>query len=113
MDPIGFALDNFDAIGKYRTEDKGYPIDSSGMLFGDVPFANGIDLTQTLSEQPNVYRCMVEKLYAYTGRPPIRVDAIEHIEELTAAFIASDYSFRELLVAVATHSSFTSRRGEP
>jgi hypothetical protein len=113
MDPIGFALDNFDAIGKYRTEDKGYPIDSSGTLFGDVPFANAIDLTQTLSEQPNVYRCMVEKLYAYTGRPPIRVYAIEHIEELTAAFIASDYSFRELLVAVATHSSFTSRRGEP
>ncbi len=113
MDPIGYALDNFDAIGKYRTEDKGFPIDSTGMLFGDIPFANAIDLTEALAEQPNVYRCIVEKLYAYSGRPPIRVDAIEHIEELTASFAASDYSLRELLVAVATHHSFTSRRGEP
>jgi len=56
---------------------------------------------------------MVEKLYAYSGRLPLKVDAVEHITELTQAFVDSNYSFRELLVAMATHISFTHRRGEP
>jgi len=113
MDPIGFGLDNFDAIGKYRTEDAGFPIDATGTLFGEVPFSNANELVTALADQPNVYRCIVEKLYTYTGRPPIRIDAIEHIEQLTRDFKDSGYSFRELIVAMATHPSFTSRRGEP
>jgi hypothetical protein len=113
MDPIGFGLDHFDAIGRYRTEDAGFPIDASGALFGEIPFTSGIELVQALAEQPTVYRCMVEKLYTYTGRPPFRIDAIEHIEELTRAFAAGGFSLRELIVAIATHHSFTHRRGEP
>ncbi len=113
MDPIGFGLDNFDAIGRYRTEDDGFAIDSSGNLFGELPFTTGPQLVEALAAQPNVYRCMVEKLYTYTGRPPIRIDAIEHIEELTREFVASGYKLRELIVAVAIHRSFTTRRGEP
>lgn len=113
MDPIGFSLDNFDAIGKARLTDGGTPIDTTGNLFGEIPFTNSIELAQALADQPNVYRCIVEKLYAYSGRPPIRIDAVEHIEELTKEFVESGYSFRELVVAMATHPSFTSRRGEP
>ncbi|HEU0033947.1 MAG TPA: DUF1592 domain-containing protein [Kofleriaceae bacterium] len=113
MDPIGFGLDQFDAIGKYRTEDGGYAIDATGSLFGQIPFNDGRGLAAALAEQPNVYRCIVEKLYTYSGRPPIRIDAVEHIEDLTRAFEASNYSFKELVVAMATHPSFTSRRGEP
>jgi hypothetical protein len=113
MDPIGFALENFDAIGQYRATDGGREINTTGHLFGDIPFANAIELFERLSEQPYVYRCMVEKLYTYSGRPPLRIDAVQHIEELTQAFIDSDYSLRELLVAMTTHISFTHRRGEP
>ena len=113
MDPIGFGLDNFDAIGRYRTEDDGFPIDSSGTLFGELPFTTGPQLVEALAAQPNVYRCMVEKLYTYTGRPPIRIDAIEHIEELTRGFVDSGYRLRELIVAISIHRSFTTRRGEP
>ena len=113
MDPIGFALDSFDAIGRYRTEDNGFPIDTSGALFGELPFTTGPEFVEALAAQPTVYRCMVERLYTYTGRPPIRIDAVEHIEELTREFVASGYRLRELLVAIATHASFTSRRGEP
>jgi hypothetical protein len=113
MDPIGFGLDHFDAIGAYRTEDAGFPVDASGTLFGTIPFSNGVELVTALAEQPVVYRCIVEKLYTYTGRPPFRIDAIEHVEELTREFAASGFSLRELIVAVATHRSFTHRRGEP
>jgi hypothetical protein len=113
MDPIGFGLDNFDAIGKFRTMDAGFPIDTTGSLFGEIPFADANELVEALAAQPNVYRCIVEKLYTYTGRPPIRIDAVEHIEELTREFADAGYSLRELIVAMATHRSFTSRRGEP
>ena len=113
MDPIGFGLDHFDAIGRYRTDDGGFPIDASGSLFGETPFTDGRSLVEALAAQPNVYRCMVEKLYTYTGRPPFRIDAVEHIEELTREFAARDFSLRELIVAVSTHTSFTQRRGEP
>lgn len=112
MDPIGFGLDNFDAIGRYRTEEAGLPIDASGSLFDDLQFTNARELVETLAAQPAVYRCMVEKLYTYSGRPPFRLDAIEHVEELTKQFEANNYSLRELIVSMATHPSFTSRRGE-
>jgi hypothetical protein len=55
---------------------------------------------------------MVEKLYTYTGRPPFRIDAVEHVEDLTRQFVAGGYSLRELLVSMVLHPSFTSRRGE-
>ncbi|MEZ4368586.1 MAG: DUF1588 domain-containing protein [Kofleriaceae bacterium] len=113
MDPIGFGLDEFDAIGRHRTEDGGYPIDASGTLFGAVPFDGARELVAALAAQPNVYRCMVEKLYTYTGRPPLRVEALEHVEALTQAFVDGGYDLRELIVAIATHPSFTHRRGEP
>jgi hypothetical protein len=113
MDPLGFALDGFNAIGKARTEDQGSPVDTTGKLFNELPFSNAVDMAQLLAQEPLVYRCMVEKLYTYTGRSPVRVEALEHIDELTATFVAKNYSLRELFVAVATHASFTSRRGEP
>jgi hypothetical protein len=113
MDPIGFGLDGFDAIGKTRTQDQGFAIDTTGKLFDELPFKDATEMSQLLAAEPLVYRCMVEKLYTYTGRSPVRVESLEHIDELTEAFVASNYNLRELIVAVAKHPSFTSRKGEP
>ncbi len=113
MDPLGFGLDAFDAIGKFRTQDQGFPVDTTGKLWGELPFTNATDMAALLAAEPLVYRCMVEKLYTYTGRSPNRVEAIEHIDQLTSQFVDSGYSLRELLVAVVTHQSFMTRRGEP
>jgi hypothetical protein len=68
---------------------------------------------ELLAADPNVYRCIVEKLYTYTGRSPFRIEATEHIDELAAGFIEQGYSLRELLVDMVTHPFFVSRRGEP
>ena len=113
MDPLGFGLDGFDAIGKIRTEDQGFPLDTTGKLWGELPFTTTAEMAALLAVEPLVYRCMVEKLYTYTGRSPNRVEAIEHIDQLTELFVARDYSLRELLVGLVTHHSFVSRRGEP
>ncbi len=113
MDAIGFGLDNFDAIGKYRTTDAGYPIDAKGELADGTSFDGVIEMTQELAANPGVYRCMVQKLYTYTGRSPFRIEAIEHIDALTERFIDGGYLLRNLLVDIVTDPFFVSRRGEP
>jgi hypothetical protein len=113
MDPIGFGLDNFDAIGRYRTEDAGFPIDASGMLLGKQPFNGAAELVDLLATNPQVYRCMVEKLYTYTGRSPYRIESADHIDQLTHSFIDGGYSLKTLLTLIVTDPSFVSRRGEP
>ncbi len=113
MDPIGFGLDNFDAIGHYRTQDAGFPIDATGELADGTTFDGPIAMTQELASNPGVYRCMVQKLYTYTGRSPFRIEAIEHIDSLTERFIGGGYRLRSLLLDMVTDPFFVSRRGEP
>ncbi len=113
MDPLGFGLDNFDAIGRYRTSDAGFPVDATGELGDGEVFDGAIEMTQQLSANPGVYRCMVEKLYTYTGRSPFRIEASEHIDALTERFIDKGFHLRGLLVDLVTHPFFVSRRGEP
>jgi hypothetical protein len=113
MDPIGFGLDNFDAVGAYRTEDSGFTIDASGTLFEDQSFTNAAELAAVIGANPGVYRCIVEKLYTYTGRSPYRIEATEHIDELAGDFAEGGYQLRDLIVKMVTSPSFVSRRGEP
>ncbi|MEO7094712.1 MAG: DUF1592 domain-containing protein, partial [Polyangiales bacterium] len=102
MDPLGFGLDNFDAVGHFRTMDGGYPIDATGDLTDGTSFDGAIEMTQQLAANPGVYRCMVQKLYTYTGRSPFRIEAIEHIDALTERFIDRGYRLRDLLVDIVT-----------
>jgi hypothetical protein len=113
MDPLGFGLDNFDAIGRYRTEDAGFPVDASG-AFGNVARFDGpAEMVALLAAEPQVYRCLVEKLYTYTGRSPFRIESTEHIDELTQRFADNGYVLEDLLVDIVTSPFFVSRRGEP
>ena len=50
MDPLGFALENYDAIGKWRTADGGFPIDSTGVLPGGKRFTGPAEMRQILTE---------------------------------------------------------------
>jgi hypothetical protein len=113
MDPLGFGLDNFDAIGRWRDMDAGFAIDASG-TFGNAASFNGpTEMVALLAAEPQVYRCLVEKLYTYTGRSPFRIESTEHIDELTKRFADNGYILRDLLVDIVTSDFFVSRRGEP
>ena len=66
MDPLGFALENYDAIGKWRTMDGGFPVDSSGMLPGGKSFSNAAEMRQILSQRQFEFaRTLTEKLLIY------------------------------------------------
>jgi hypothetical protein len=66
MDPIGFALENFDAVGAWRTRDAGTPIDASGQLADGSPVNGVVTLRQTLVRRPEVFvGTMTEKMLTY------------------------------------------------
>jgi hypothetical protein len=116
MDPIGFGLENFDAVGRFRDEENGVPIDPSGDLLtpnGIVPFSGAEELSQLLSEDPRLYACALEKLFSFaTGRVPADSEADEacRTEKLTDAFEDGEYDFRELIKMVVLTDSFRGRR---
>ncbi|MBK1882785.1 DUF1592 domain-containing protein [Luteolibacter pohnpeiensis] len=67
MDPIGFGLENFNAVGAWRSEDRGKPIDSSGKLADGSTFANSTELRELISgkQRPLFHRALATKLLTY------------------------------------------------
>jgi hypothetical protein len=66
MDPIGFALENFDAVGQWRTKDDGSPIDPSGTLYNGAKVDGPVALRDMLASHQDVFvGVMTEKLLTY------------------------------------------------
>ena len=73
FNPLGYAFENYDAIGKYRTIDRGKPVDAadSYMLDGQLKsFTNGVELSHLLAEAKETHACYVQNMMSYLhGRP--------------------------------------------
>lgn len=105
MDPLGLGLENFDALGRFRSTDNGADIDASGTLDG-VFYRNPIEMGAALAGDPSATRCLTLTLHRYaTGRRESRRDG-EPIGDLDSAFAASGYRVLTLLRAIAVHPSF-------
>jgi mono/diheme cytochrome c family protein len=113
MDPLGFALENYDAIGKWRTMDGGFPVDSTGVLPGGKKFSNSAEMRQILSERvPELTRTLTEKLLIYSlGRGLQRYDR-PTVNGITRKVAASGYGFQALVQEVVRSLPFQSRRAE-
>jgi len=114
MDPLGFGLENFDAIGRWRTKDGNFPIDATGRLPNGKTFDGPEGLKQLLlSDQTIFTKCLAEKLLTYAlgrGLQDYDQPAVESIVNRTAA---SDYRFSALIEAIISSRPFRQRRGEP
>jgi hypothetical protein len=104
-DPPGYLFENFDSLGRYRTEDNGEPVDASGDLDG-VPLASVRDLAEVLATDERVGACMVKQLFRHAnGR--LDLDGEEPVlDALTAKFADSGYRFQELLLELAISDGF-------
>lgn len=65
MDPIGFGLENFDAVGQWRTEDHGEPIDASGRFPDGTTFSGAIELADVIGQDSDLSTCMAQNLASY------------------------------------------------
>ncbi|MBL8212463.1 MAG: DUF1592 domain-containing protein [Bryobacterales bacterium] len=112
LDPIGFGLENFDAIGRWRDQDSnGKPIDAAGELPGGKRFSAPKDLKVILAGRTDaVARNLVEKLLAYAlGRRLEGYDEIV-VDNLMQEVAKDGYRMQTLLKSVVTSYPFTHRR---
>ncbi|HYL73632.1 MAG TPA: DUF1592 domain-containing protein [Bryobacteraceae bacterium] len=113
MDPLGFGLENYDAIGKWRTKDGKFPIDSTGTLPDGKPFSSPAEMRAILiSQLPDFSRCLIEKMLTYSlGRGLERYDRLT-VNDINRKLAAADYRFQTLIYEIVKSLPFQSRRGE-
>lgn len=112
LDPIGFGLENFDAIGRWRTvDDSAGKIDASGELPGGLHFSTPSELKRIISERKDDFcRSLTSKLLAYAlGRQLVGYDEII-VDEMTDSIKNDDYRMQTLVIGVVTSYPFTHRR---
>ncbi|MGH9645611.1 MAG: DUF1592 domain-containing protein, partial [Bryobacteraceae bacterium] len=111
MDPIGFALENFDAVGSWRTEESGSPIDATGVL-GDGAKVDGVvSLRNAILARPEVFAGTVtEKLMIYAlgrGLNPYDMPAVRGIVRDAAS---SNYRLTSIIMGVVRSLPFQMRK---
>lgn len=113
MDPIGFAFENYDAIGAFRTKDGDFPIETAGVLPDGKPIQGPADLKSILMEKRGQFtRCLTEKLMIYAlGRGLEYYDRrpVMRIQEVLAK---NDYKFSVLVSEIVKSDPFRLRRGK-
>jgi len=113
FDPIGFGFENYDAVGRWRTTDNGFPVDASGELTqADVagPFDGVQQLGQKLAGSDDVGVCMTRQWFRFAyGRTESADHDACNMDTLTATFAESGYDLRELMVALTQTDAFLYR----
>ncbi|MCC6623076.1 MAG: DUF1592 domain-containing protein [Deltaproteobacteria bacterium] len=114
MDPVGLAFENYDSLGRWRDEENGLPIDTTGELRftwdvdGDVD--NALDIAHRLAGSEEVRQCYVTQWFRYTHGRDVAYDDECHVWDLMRAFEAADWDIQEMLVALTQTEAFRYRR---
>ena len=111
IDPLGFALESFDGLGRQRELDNGQPIDTSGsypLAEGVRPFADGNELMRVLADSAQVHTCYSQRVTGYAlGR-----DLVESDRPLLESLgrVSQSQSLKELIVALVRDATFRTRK---
>jgi hypothetical protein len=111
MDPLGFALENFDAVGKWRTLDANAAIDASGVLVDGTAFTGPAELRQVLLDRRDqVVRTVTEKLLTYAiGRGLESYDA-PVVRRISRQAAAANHRWSSLVLEIVNSTPFRMRR---
>ena len=113
MDPLGYGLENYDAIGRWRDREGEFPIDPSGTLPNGKPFATGAEMRLLLAMQlPQFTRTVTEKMLTYALRRGLEPYDQRTVRRIEGAVAADDYRFRTMVHEIAKSLPFQARRGE-
>jgi mono/diheme cytochrome c family protein len=114
MDPLGFGLENFDAVGAWRTTDGKFPIDASGFLPDGDEFHGPDELRAVLKKDHEAFtRCLTSKLLTYAlGRGLERYDT-RTVRQIADRLPAHDYKFSALVLEIVNSLPFQQQRGAP
>jgi hypothetical protein len=116
IDPLGFAFENYDAIGRYRATEEGKQVDASGMFplgSGPVVFKNAVELMPQLARSQEARDCMVTQWWRYALRRQELETEEPSLKLVKEAFKLSGFDMRELLVAFTRSRTFSHRLPSP
>ena len=113
MDPLGFGLENFNAIGAFRLKDGEFPIDPSGVLPDGQTFRGPSELKSILLAKKDLFlRCLAEKMLTYALGRGLEYYDKRAVDRIVARMVANNYSFSSLVSGVATSDPFQLCRGK-
>ena len=111
MDPLGYALDNFDAVGRWRDRDGGQPLDTVGVLPTGERMNGPSELKQIILKRKGVFmRNLVEQMLVYALGRELQDEDECTIREALAALTKDDYRFATLVQAIVRSYPFRHRR---
>jgi hypothetical protein len=112
MDTIGFGLENYDAIGRWRTHDGKFPVDAGGVL-GGKSFGAPAELKGLLRQDASEFaRCLTEKMLTYAlGRGLTRNDRLA-VQAIVKDLERNDYRFSTMVLGIVRSMPFRMRRGD-
>jgi mono/diheme cytochrome c family protein len=106
INPLGFTLEKFDAIGRLRTTENGKPIDTSGGYEArdgkTVKFSGARELAAYLAGSDESHDAFVEKLFHNLVKQPVRAFGPQALPDLEKAFAANDFNIRKQMIETAT-----------
>ena len=110
MDPVGFALEHFDAVGRWRTVDAGVPIDASGTLF-DGTQVNGVaDLQAAILRRPELFAgTLTEKLLTFANGRGVEYYDAPAVRRILRESQSQDFRFSSLIMGVVNSVPFRMR----
>jgi hypothetical protein len=110
IDPIGFAFESFDSIGRHRATDGGKPVDASGEIVGtpasDGKFVGARELAARLAGSPDTQRCLARQWFRFALGRPERDDG-PSLDRAFASFAGAGRDLRALLVALTQTPAFS------
>jgi mono/diheme cytochrome c family protein len=113
MDVLGFGLENYNAVGKWRTVDGKFDIDASGTLPSGKSFSTPAEMKVLLkADLPDFTHCLTEKMLTYALGRGLEPYDKRTVNEISAKVAASDYEFQALIYEIVRSAPFQQRRGE-
>lgn len=111
MDPIGFGLENYDAIGQWRTEDEGKPINAAGKLPSGISFEGPAQLQEALLSEPEIFvSAFTQKLLMYALGRTIEHYDMPAVRKVVRQATPEDYKFSSIVLGIVNSLPFQMRR---
>ncbi len=114
INPLGFALENFDAVGRHRAAEKGKPVDATGSYQSptgeSVQFAGVRELATFLVGSDEAQAAFVQQLFQELVKQPIRAYGPGRLPDLQKSFAGHDFHIRKLVVEIVAASALAERK---
>jgi hypothetical protein len=110
MDPVGFAFENFDAVGQWRDVDAGNPIDASGVLVDGTKVNGPVALRDAILKRPQTFAAtMTEKMLTYALGRGLEYYDMPTVRGIVREMAQNDYHFSSLVLGIVKSAPFQMR----